>query len=496
MTSNTRLFLSRELASRREFWFALVAVLVSVVIFLAVAPIATRPLARIPAFIPAYESALIVCDLITGVMLFAQFNNLRSRALLVLACGYLFTAFIAFVHMLTFPDAFSATGLLGAGPPTTGWLYIFWHGGFPLFVILYALLKNDESTAAEIGPASGLPRGRADISILAGIGAVLAIVFGLTLVATAYQDTLPVFIVNNRFTPGFTVVVSGVWMLSFLALALLAWRRRYTVLDLWLMVVMCAWICSIALAAVLNAGRYDAGWYGGRIYGLAAASMLLIVLLIESAKYYARLTQLSVEVSAANVILEGLSVQDGLTKLANRRLFDTYLANQIAIARRFARPLALVLFDVDAFKGYNDHYGHQAGDECLKQVAAALQSCSRRPADLAARYGGEEFALILPDTDLTGASHIAEEARETVAQLKILHKRSATELHVSISGGVAVLLQQTGMNAEELISAADLCLFQAKHLGRNRVVSAQPEPAASPPSAIPLRAPKALTVLS
>jgi len=496
LTSNTRIFLSRGLASRSEVLFALTAVLISVVIFLAIAPIATRQFAHIPAFIPAYESALIVCDLITSVMLFSQFNNLRSAALFALACGYLFTAFIAFTHMLTFPDAFSATGWLHANTQTTGVLYMFWHGGFPLFVILYALLKNGGRDTAGTGPASGLPGSRPGIAIAAGVAVVFAIVCGLTFAVTGDNVALPVLLVNNHFTPTMTVVVSNIWMLNMLALALLAWRRPYTVLDIWLMVVMCVWLCDIALSAVLNAGRFDAGWYGGRIYGLAAASMLLIVLLIESAKHYARLTQLSVEVSAANVILEELSVQDGLTKLANRRYFDTYLANQIAIARRFARPLALVLFDVDAFKGYNDHYGHPAGDKCLKQIAAVLRSCCRRPADIAARYGGEEFALILPDTDLTGASHIAEEARETVAQLKILHKRSATELHVSISGGVAVLLQQTDMNAEELISAADQCLFQAKHLGRNRVVSAQPELAASPPSAIPLRVPKALSVLS
>jgi len=261
------------------------------------------------------------------------------------------------------------------------------------------------------------------------------------------------------------------------------------VLDLWLMVVMCAWLCDIALAALLNAGRFDVGWYSGRIYGLAAASMLLIVLLVESAKHYARLTQLSVEVSAANAILEELSVKDGLTNLANRRLFDTYLASQIGIARRFKRSLALVLFDVDAFKDYNDHYGHQTGDECLKQIAAVLKSCCRRPADIAARYGGEEFALILPDTDLIGAAHIAETVRDAVARLKIPHKRSAVEPHVSVSGGVAVLLQEFDMTAEQLIWEADQNLYKAKHLGRNRVVSAQLNLVASLPSAILLLTP-------
>jgi predicted signal transduction protein with EAL and GGDEF domain len=100
--------------------------------------------------------------------------------------------------------------------------------------------------------------------------------------------------------------------------------------------------------------------------------------------------------------LKQLSLQDGLTGLANRRSFDTYLSLQIAIAQRHKRSLALVMCDVDFFKAYNDQYGHQAGDDCLKQIATALESCCRRAADMAARYGGEEFAFVLPDTELTG----------------------------------------------------------------------------------------------
>jgi diguanylate cyclase (GGDEF)-like protein len=170
-----------------------------------------------------------------------------------------------------------------------------------------------------------------------------------------------------------------------------------------------------------------------------------------------------------------LSLHDGLTGLANRRFFDTYLATQIATARRYKRAMALVLCDIDAFKAYNDHYGHQAGDECLQKVAAALRSCCRRPADMAARYGGEEFAIILPDTELIGAAGIAEAARDAVARLRIPHAHSPTAPFVSISGGVAVLLRNS--DAKQLITAADRTLFLAKHSGRNRMVSAPAEAA-------------------
>jgi diguanylate cyclase (GGDEF)-like protein len=187
------------------------------------------------------------------------------------------------------------------------------------------------------------------------------------------------------------------------------------------------------------------------------------------------LAQVSSQLTLVNGALELLSQQDGLTGLANRRYFDAYLDDQIAIARRYGRTLALVLFDVDSFKAYNDHYGHRAGDECLKRVATALRSCCGRTADMAARYGGEEFALILPETGMSDAVHVAEAAKDAVAQLRIPHEKSPTALHVSISGGIAVLLHNGNSNAVQMIMQADRRLYQAKHLGRNQIVASEAE---------------------
>jgi diguanylate cyclase (GGDEF)-like protein len=183
-----------------------------------------------------------------------------------------------------------------------------------------------------------------------------------------------------------------------------------------------------------------------------------------------QLAQVSNQLGVVNRSLEELSRRDGLTGLANRRFFDIFLADQMRIARRHKRPLALVLCDVDSFKEYNDHYGHPAGDECLKLVGVALTSCCR-PGDMAARYGGEEFALILPDTDLGAAMVIAEAARAAVAQLQIAHTTSITAPYVSISGGVALMSRTSDVSAQQLITEADLNLFQAKHMGRNRMVA-------------------------
>jgi diguanylate cyclase (GGDEF)-like protein len=189
------------------------------------------------------------------------------------------------------------------------------------------------------------------------------------------------------------------------------------------------------------------------------------------------LAQVSSQLRSVNETLELLSKQDELTGLPNRRCFDSHLGEQISIARRHGRPLALVLCDVDAFKAYNDHYGHLAGDDCLKLIAAALRSCCRRPADMAARYGGEEFALIFPDTDLGDAAQIAEAVKHAVVELGIAHEKSPTAPYVSISGGIAALSHNGNCSAGQLIREADRCLYQAKHLGRNRIVVAQAAPA-------------------
>jgi len=302
LTDESSVFLSTLPAGRDQRRLALAVVLASAVLFLCAAPFATVPLAQVPAFIPIYESALVINDLIIAVLLFGQFSILRSRALFVLACSYLFTAFMAVAHALTFPGLFSPTGLLGAGPQSTAWLYMFWHGGFPLCVIAYALLK-DEGRRME--PSSG----RDHVAVLFGVAAVLVATCGVTLLATAGQDFLPTIMQDNHYTEAMITVVSSVWALTLLALLIL-WRRRpHSVLDLWLMVVMCAWIFDIALSAVLNGGRFDLGFYAGRIYGLLAASFILLVLLLENGLLYVRLAGAHVKTRQKAVDLERLRAQ-------------------------------------------------------------------------------------------------------------------------------------------------------------------------------------------
>jgi len=275
-------FVSTVPAGPGERRLALATAVASGVVFVVVVPFATIPLAPLWPFIPMYQSALIVNDGITAVLLFAQFAFLRSRALLVLAAGYLFTALMAAVHMLTFPGLFAPGGLLGAGPQTTAWLFMFWHGGFPLLVVAYALLKGTPRDTPARARRSG-------VAVATAVAAVVLAATGVTLLATAGRDALPAIMDGHHYTPAMRLVVSTTWALSLLALLAL-WRRRpHSVLDVWLMVAMGAWLCDIGLAAVLNAGRFDVGFYAGRIYGLLAATFVLVVLLLEHARLYARL---------------------------------------------------------------------------------------------------------------------------------------------------------------------------------------------------------------
>lgn len=187
-----------------------------------------------------------------------------------------------------------------------------------------------------------------------------------------------------------------------------------------------------------------------------------------------KLLEMSQELADANGRLQNLSQQDGLTGIANRRAFDQQLGIHAADAARRSEPLALVLCDVDHFKSFNDYYGHPAGDECLKQFAAALMRNCHRPGDCAARYGGEEFALLLPNTGLEGARTVVEAIRRDMSALALPHGASPTAPIVTFSAGIAALVPQAADDAERLVRQADQALYRAKQAGRNRSVLATP----------------------
>lgn len=170
----------------------------------------------------------------------------------------------------------------------------------------------------------------------------------------------------------------------------------------------------------------------------------------------------------AQIKLRKESNTDQLTSLANRRAMNATLSREWTIAIRHQRPLALIMLDIDFFKKFNDHYGHQAGDECLKGIAKVFQESVQRPGDLAVRYGGEEFLLILPDTGSTAAQHLAEKICTSISLLSIPHEHSPLNT-ITASAGISVLTKGAYKDISELLRAADVALYQAKQMGRNQV---------------------------
>ena len=298
--------------SRRQELSALATVSILLIAVTSVSPYTAKPLPRFAAFIPFINATILVTDLITAILLFAHFSISRSRALLVLAGGYLFTAVIVIPHALTFPGAFSPKGLLGAGPQTTAWLYTFWHLGFPISLSLYVWLKDEEYTVQG--------------SIPSAIGSCTAIsislVLGLVWLTTVGDPFLPRLFMNVSDLAPLGYYVNYFELLICVGALAYLWTRRRSVLDLWLMIVASALISELALASV----RFSLGFYVSRIFSFATSTIVLVVLLAETTALYTRL-------ALANTLL--------------RRERDNKLMNMAAvvasISHEVKQPLAAIV---------------------------------------------------------------------------------------------------------------------------------------------------------
>jgi diguanylate cyclase (GGDEF)-like protein len=185
---------------------------------------------------------------------------------------------------------------------------------------------------------------------------------------------------------------------------------------------------------------------------------------IEVSKRTAKLEQTNKE-------LLRLAMLDGLTMVPNRRHLDSYLEEQWVLLSQLQQPLSLILLDVDYFKLYNDHYGHLAGDDCLKLVAQAIGQTVRRPSDLVARFGGEEFAVVLPLISIQGAQRVAHSIAKEMNELKLSHAYSLVSDHITLSQGISSIIPSAHFSLKTLIATADIALYQAKQNGRNQFVS-------------------------
>ncbi len=213
-----------------------------------------------------------------------------------------------------------------------------------------------------------------------------------------------------------------------------------------------------------------------RIRAYSKAYLLLLqrdAAYLEMKKLQEQLSESIRKIEESNASLLWLSTMDGLTGIANRRHFDATLQTEWKMSARKITPLSVIMIDIDFFKKYNDGYGHQGGDDCLKEVAKILNETINRAGDFIARYGGEEFVVILPGTDADGAAVIAEKLRTNVEAKHIAHAYSSVADHVTISLGVASIKPDSSTAPENLIGKADEALYKAKDAGRNRYFIAE-----------------------
>jgi len=270
--------------THRQTRWAIAVAVCQVTAFALVAPFARTQLAEINAFIPAFEGVIFVTDLVTSVLLFSQFAIYRLRALLVLACGYLFSALMIIPHALTFPGAFSPTGLLGAGLQTTASLYWFWHLLFPMALLGYGLLRNEKSDPGPDEPSLL-------VVVVGSVALVLTLACGLTLLATAGNNYLPVLFADRvGLTPEGRLAAATTMLLSVSAVAVL-WLRRRSLLDQWLIIVALAALLEMALGAMFVSGRFSLGFYAGRLFSLLTSAIVLVVLLVETMRFYANVAR-------------------------------------------------------------------------------------------------------------------------------------------------------------------------------------------------------------
>ncbi|WP_321816288.1 MULTISPECIES: sensor domain-containing diguanylate cyclase [unclassified Paraburkholderia] len=464
-------------ATRRQALIASACALAILLTLALAAPRAQDVLPAVAPFMPMCALTVFTTSGIAAFLLGARFAATRLPMLGALGGAYAFTAIAVALQLLMFPGVFTRTGLLGAGPHSAAWMWIFWHAGFPLLVIVAELVRtraSDDAVAATALKAR-TPHGWL---LIAGPAAV-AILLGLLVTqmdlaepwrasTAASMPMQPVGIgagIGTSLAANLAGLAICALNVAAIAVVLLKGRLRL-VLDLWIVVALLASFVDAALNT-LSIERFTLGWYVARVFSMLAPGVLVCVLVWEVTTLYRQLSE-------AHASLVRTSARDALTRVFNRSYFDMQFRAACARAAQETLPLSLVMIDVDHFKRYNDAYGHLHGDACLAAVAGALAR-TLRAGDFVARYGGEEFALVLPDTDAQSAGEIAERARAAVAELMIPAPAATGQITVSAgcaTSGAAVGAASVCITPHTLIEAADAALYAAKRAGRNRVAHA------------------------
>jgi signal transduction histidine kinase len=394
----------------------------AIIAFGAVIPFAGRPLVQFNALFPSLDAIVFIIDLITSVLLFAQFSISRSRLLLVLANGYLFTALIVIPHALTFAGAFSPTGLLGANIQTGSWLFIFWHLGFAVSLLVYALLRG-EKWAAPISEASALR------AIGWSVAGVFGLVCGLTWLATGGATLLPPIILDGRrISPLVIYPISFTMLISAAPIVVLAVRRR-SVLDQWLMVVALVFILELALSGLLPSVRFGVGFYAGRVFSLITSSVVLIVVLAETTWLYARLAR-------SNALLH----RERNNKLMNMEAMAASIAHEVS------QPLGAISINGSAALRFLGRTPPDLGEveSAVKRTIGASLRAGQVLDNLRALFGRAELKRERLDVNnLT---------REVLRFLESDIESRGIEIRVELASGLPPVMGHKGQLQEVIIN--------------------------------------------
>lgn len=397
------------------------------------------------SFMPALVATVTSFDLLAVCLLIGGYRDKGDRRLLIMAASYAASLVLMAGYALAFPGAVSQRPLLALAPSTAPYLYLAWHGGFPLLLAL----SSAPWPARFLSVTSTERRARTALLTMAAAlgGSITVVVLGV--VASPHLPALIVGLDTTRMTR----LTAPVVLPLVLAALLLSYRgtRERCGPERWCTVTILVCLCDLLLTYIA-AHRFSLGWYGGRVLTLVAAGVVVVAMLAS----FRRLSALA----------EHNAAHDPLTGLANRRSAYASLEQLIILARRSARPLGVVSLDLDHFKLVNDRHGHETGDMLLATVAQVLRrSC--RAGDVVARVGGEEFLVLLPSADERGTWTVAESLRKAVSSITL------PDLPQRVTGSLGITTLQVGdSGVADLLRRVDEALYEAKHAGRDRVVVA------------------------
>jgi signal transduction histidine kinase len=421
--------------TQRERQLAFAVVGMVLVGFAAVAPFADIPLLRLDSFIPSIQVIVSMTSIITAVLLFGQFWTVGSRGVLVLAGGYLFVALIVVSHTLTFPGAFSPTGLLGAGVQTAGWLYLFWHFGFAVSVFGYVLLKDAKSPARyAVGSA-----------IAWTVTTVVGLVCLLTWIFTAKEQFLPVLFADRTSFTLLALYSTGAdSFLSALALALL-WRRGRSTLDMWLCVTIFAFLAELVINTVLISGRFTLGWYVGRVFAVFVPTIAMILML-------AQIFALNAKLIRATIMLQ----RERSNKLAS---LDAVVA---AIAHEVKQPLAAI-----AVHGHAAQRNLDRAPPDLRKVSTSLGTIVN--ASMRASEIFENIRALFADVDREKQPiNVNQLAAEALDLLREDLKAYGIETSIQLTPGLPSIMAHNGQLREIILNLIQNAIDSMKAVSDRR----------------------------